>query len=61
MLLSVPWSATDLPVPVASRPNADDDGEAVLLAPAALLALVRFLRHRSAPAAIVEPTPRRNQ
>ena len=47
-LLPLPWSATDLPVPV---PDADAPGDvqaAVLLTPAALRALVRFVARRAA-------------
>jgi hypothetical protein len=48
MLLPIPWPATDLPGPVPAEEEAAAGQEAPLLSPAALLALVRFLRHRPA-------------
>ncbi len=48
LLLAVPWSATDLPVPVAGDDGAVDEADAVLLTPAVLRALARFLHSRSA-------------
>jgi hypothetical protein len=43
----VPWHATDLPVPPVHGP-APATQEAVLLAPAALVALLRFLQQQTA-------------
>jgi hypothetical protein len=43
----VPWSATDLPVPVIDREPLGH--EAFLLSPAALQALIHFLHDRSEP------------
>jgi hypothetical protein len=46
----VPWLATDLPVPLISAVDPQADREAVLLSPAALVALLRFAsRHRADP------------
>jgi hypothetical protein len=52
LLLSVPWAATDLPVPPTPGPCVLQEEPAVLLTPEALIALVRFLHHRA-----VRPTP----
>ena len=53
LLLSGPWAATDLPVPPTPGTRApQEEATAVLLAPEALIALVRFLHHRA-----VRPTP----
>ena len=57
-MLSLPWSVTDLPVPVT--PLAQPP-EAVLLSPAALLALVRFLRRRTSEDLTAETSPRRKR
>jgi hypothetical protein len=54
LLLALPWAATDLPAP--ALPGDTDvcaAREAVLLSPAALLALGRFLHHRGAGTAAV--------
>jgi hypothetical protein len=46
----VPWQATDLPVPLISAADPRADQSAVLLSPAALVALLRFAsRHRADP------------
>ena len=46
MLLALPWTATDLPLPVAAG-EPPDGQEAPLLSPAALVGLVRYLRRRA--------------
>jgi hypothetical protein len=46
MLLALPWTATDLPLPVAAG-EPPGGQEAPLLSPAALVELVRFLRQRA--------------
>ena len=46
-MLSLPWSVTNLPVPVTPQAQPPRQPEAVLLSPVALLTLVRFLRRRA--------------
>jgi hypothetical protein len=47
-MTSLPWSATDLPLPQASDTAEADPHAPVLLSPAALRDLIRFL-HRDRP------------
>ena len=58
-MLSLPWSMTDLPVPVTTHGQPPRQPQAVLLSPVALLTLVRFLRHRTSEHVIAEVSPRR--
>lgn len=58
-LFSLPWAATDLPKPVVEHDPPAEAPPAVLLAPAALLALARFLRHRAGEAAVATAAARR--
>jgi hypothetical protein len=46
--LTVPWDATNLPMLVAGAASAEESAP-LLLSPAALLALARFLQERSVP------------
>ncbi len=59
MMLSIPWSATNLPLPVATDGNQPDGNEVALLSPDALVALARFVRdRRSSPSTVVAPLRR---
>ena len=58
-LLALPWDATDLPVPVADPDGAPGAPPPILLAPTALLALARFLRHRAGETAVATTAARR--
>ena len=44
-MVSLPWDETDLPTPELELDSLPDDGHTVLLSPAALQDLVRFLRN----------------
>jgi hypothetical protein len=44
MMLSLPWSWTDLPVPNSAEEPPDEEASSTLLSPAALRDLVRFVR-----------------
>ncbi len=57
-LLTLPWSETDLPTPVTTRTEPSSPQDAVLLSPAALLALVRFLHRRASERVAAELSPR---
>jgi len=46
MMLSIPWSATNLPLPVFPDTLRPDGHEVALLSPDALVALARFVRDR---------------
>jgi len=47
-VFAVPWGATDLPAPPPAPADDPGDEEAVLLSPAAVRALVQFVRQRRA-------------
>ncbi|MDQ5852781.1 MAG: hypothetical protein M3380_12080 [Chloroflexota bacterium] len=60
-VLTLPWSVTDLPVPMTTHAEPPSPQDAVLLSPTALLALVRFLRRRAAENVSAELSPRRRR
>lgn len=60
-LLPLPWSATDLLVPVPDTDALEHAREAVLLTPTALRALARFVAQRAAGDDTVDTTRRRTR